>query len=142
MKLKYMHAGLLLATLLTGVACTRDAEPAAVVDTAPATTDQAPVAGAGTPASTPELPVAIGEATPAPVTATRPGAEPLNAATVYDAVANGMGASAANIDVSVEGGIVVLKGTVKNQADFQAAHYISRALEGVDEVDASGLKVQ
>ena len=140
--MKTIHTGLLLMTLAMVAACAPDAAtPLAAPDAAASAADSGDAA-AGAPTSSPELPVRIGEATPAPVTASRPGAEPLNAATVYDAVASGMGPAAADIDVSLEGGIVVLKGTVKNQADFQAAHYISRALDGVDEVDASGLKVR
>ena len=140
--MKTIHTGLLLMTLAIVAACAPDTAPPVAATAAAASAADSGDAATGAPTSAPELPVRIGEATPAPVTASRPGAEPLNSATVYDAVASGMGPAAADIDVNVEGGIVVLTGTVKNQADFQAAHYISRALDGVDEVDASGLKVR
>lgn len=139
-----LHAAVVLLGSLALCACTpQPAQDTGVTDPATVAADNsAPAAGMGTPATAPELPVRIGEATPPPVSTTTAGATPLNAASVYDAVANGMGEAAADIDVSVEGGIVSLKGSVKSEADYQAAHYIARALDGVDEVDASGLKVR
>ncbi|MFS8136499.1 MAG: BON domain-containing protein [Thermomonas sp.] len=68
--------------------------------------------------------------------------QPATATGVYEAVLAGMGPAAADIHVSVNDGMVYLKGTVKNEADYQAANYIARALPGVDEVDQSALKVR
>ena len=85
-----------------------------------------------------ELPVAIS----APSTSEYVAEAPVTDAVVHDAISKGMGAAGSDVKVVVKGGMVYLTGTVANQADFQAANYIARALPGVDEVDQSRLKVR
>ena len=87
---------------------------------------------------TPELPVAIN----APSTSEYVAQPPVTDAVVHDAISKGMGAAGSDVKVVVKGGMVYLSGTVANQADFQAANYIARALPGVDEVDQSKLKLR
>lgn len=89
------------------------------------------------------LPVPITSGAPANAKANAYAGEPtVTPDVVHAAVLKGMGAGAADINVDVKGGMVYLKGTVKNEADFQAANYIARALPGVDEVDQSALKIR
>jgi hypothetical protein len=85
-----------------------------------------------------ELPVAID----APSTSEYVAQAPVTEAVVHDAISKGMGAAGSDVNVIVKGGMVYLTGTVANQADFQAANYIARALPGVDEVDQTRLKVR
>ncbi|MEO6154677.1 MAG: BON domain-containing protein [Thermomonas sp.] len=91
--------------------------------------------------ATPELPVPISSGASPPVETYR-AEQPATATGVYDAVLAGMGPAAADIHVTVNDGMVYLRGTVKNEADFQAANYIARALPGVNEVDQSALKIR
>lgn len=58
------------------------------------------------------------------------------------AVLRGMGADAGSINVQVQAGMVSLTGEVASVADLQRANYLARAVEGVIEVDQSGLRVR
>lgn len=66
----------------------------------------------------------------------------LRSETVEIAILDRMGPAAANIDVRVERGIVRLSGEVASEADFQRVNYIARAVDGVIEVDQSGMRIQ
>jgi hypothetical protein len=110
---------------------TDEIEPAAA--SAPISSAPRPVAN-----KPPELPVTIN----APSTSEYVPQAPVTDAVVHDAISKGMGAAGSDVKVTVKGGMVYLTGTVANQADFQAANYIARALPGVDEVDQSRLKVR
>lgn len=91
--------------------------------------------------ATPALPVPISSGA-IPAETSYSAEKPATAAGVYEAVLAGMGPAAADIQVSVNDGMVYLKGTVKNEADLQAANYIARALPGVNEVDQRALKIR
>jgi hypothetical protein len=59
---------------------------------------------------------------------------------VHQALMNGMGDAANNIEVRVDGSKVFLSGHVATKADHDRAHQIVHDVAGVTEVDHSGLK--
>lgn len=65
----------------------------------------------------------------------------LRTETVEQAIRSQLGEAAIGIDVRVERGIVHLGGDVATEADFQAANYVARAVDGVIEVDQSQMRV-
>lgn len=140
-----MKTGTLLLTLsiVLAVAGCADKKSAAVDPQPQVQTPDETAVAAPQPVqnATPELPAPISLGATPPAEHYR-AEQPATATGVYDAVLAGMGPAAADIHVSVNDGMVYLKGTVKNEADFQAANYIARALPGVDEVDQSALKVR
>jgi hypothetical protein len=59
---------------------------------------------------------------------------------VHQALMDGMGAAANNIEVRVDGSHVFLSGHVANKADHDRAHDIAHDVPGVTSVDHNGLK--
>lgn len=60
---------------------------------------------------------------------------------VHNALRDGMGASASDIEVRVDGSTVYLGGHVGSQADHKRAHDIAHRVPGVTTVNHSGLMV-
>ena len=60
---------------------------------------------------------------------------------VHQALMNGMGAAANDIQVRVDGNTVYLSGHVATMADHDRAHEIAHGVAGVTNVDHSGLHV-
>lgn len=61
---------------------------------------------------------------------------------VHQALMDGMGAAANNIEVRVTGSKVYLSGSVATMADHDRAHQIAHDVAGVTTVDHNGLKVR
>ena len=90
---------------------------------------------------------------PVPVETQPPAAEPMPAPmpapmpmslhdSVHQALMDGMGAAATDIEVRVDGSRVYLGGHVATKADHDRADEIAEKVTGVTKVDHSGLKIR
>jgi hypothetical protein len=84
-------------------------------------------------------PAPMAEPMPAPMPAPMPMPMSLHDS-VHQALMDGMGAAANNIEVRVDGSKVFLSGHVATKADHDRAHDIAHGVAGVTDVDHSGLK--
>ncbi len=87
-----------------------------------------------------EVPAPVAEPMPAPMPAPMPMPMSLHDS-VHQALMDGMGAAANDIEVRVDGSHVYLSGHVATKADHDRADEIAEKVAGVTKVDHSGLKI-